>query len=104
LYDLRDSAETRGVIAALTAVRSAPGTARLPGPRSGSFCRGLDVRLTFEPQAWQAAGLYGLGSVLERFLALHGSVNGFVRCTALLQGRTDPVARWPARAGTRALL
>ena len=104
LYDLRDSAETRAVIAALTAVRSAPGTARLPGARSGSFCRGLDVRLTFEPQAWQAAGLYGLGSVLERFLALHGSVNGFVRCTALLQGRTDPVARWPARAGTRALL
>jgi type VI secretion system protein ImpG len=42
--------------------------------------------------------------VLERFLALHGSVNGFVRCTALLQGRSDPVARWPARAGTRALL
>jgi type VI secretion system protein ImpG len=104
LYDLRDSADTRAIIAAVAAVAAEPGTARLPGARSGSFCRGLDVRLTFEPQAWQAAGLYLLGSVLERFLALHGSVNGFVRCTALLQGRSDPVARWPARAGTRALL
>jgi type VI secretion system protein ImpG len=104
LYDLRDSSETRAVIAALAAVSATPGTARLPGARFGSFCRGLDVRLTFEPQAWQAAGLYLLGSVLERFLALHGTVNGFVRCAAMLQGRTDPVARWPARAGTRSLL
>jgi type VI secretion system protein ImpG len=104
LYDLRDSAETRAVIAALVAVSAAPGTARLPGARYGSFCRGLDVRLTFEPKAWQAAGLYLLGSVLERFLALHGTVNGFVRCTAAVQGRTDPVARWAPRAGTRALL
>jgi type VI secretion system protein ImpG len=104
LYDLRDSSETRAVIAAVTAVSAVPGTARLPGARFGSFCRGLDVRLTFEPQAWQAAGLYLLGSVLERFLALHGSVNGFVRCAAVLQGRSDPVARWPARAGTRSLL
>jgi type VI secretion system protein ImpG len=104
LYDLRDSTETRAVIAALAAVSAVPGTARLPGARFGSFCRGLDVRLTFEPQAWQAAGLYLLGSVLERFLALHGTVNGFVRCAAVLQGRDDPVARWPARAGTRSLL
>jgi type VI secretion system protein ImpG len=104
LYDLRDTSETRGVIAAVTAVSAVPGTARLPGARFGSFCRGLDVRLTFEPQAWQAAGLYLLGSVLERFLALHGTVNGFVRCAAVLQGRSDPVARWPARAGTRSLL
>jgi type VI secretion system protein ImpG len=104
LYDLRDTPETRGVIAAVTAVSAVPGTARLPGARFGSFCRGLDVRLTFEPQAWQAAGLYLLGSVLERFLALHGTVNGFVRCAAVLQGRSDPVARWPARAGTRSLL
>ncbi len=104
LYDLRDSAETRAMISGLTAVSAMPGAARLPGARAGAFCRGLDVRLTFDPQAWQAAGLYLLGSVLERFLALHGTVNGFVRCTALLQGRPDPVARWPARAGTRALL
>ena len=104
LYDLRDDSDTRAMIAALTAVSAAPGTARLPGARIGSFCRGLDVRLSFDAQVWQSSGLYLLASVLERFLALHGTVNGFVRCTALLAGRTDPVARWPARAGTRALL
>ena len=104
LYDLRDDAETRAVIGALTAVSAVPGAARLPGARSGAFCRGLDVHLTFNPQAWQPAGLYLLGAVLARFMALHGTVNGFVRCSATLQGRTDPVARWPAMAGTRPLL
>jgi type VI secretion system protein ImpG len=103
LYDMRGSGDTKDAIDALIGVSSVPGTARLPGARSGSFCRGLDVRLTFEPRSW-SNGLYLLGSVLERFLALHGSVNGFVRTTALLRGRPDPVARWPARAGTRALL
>jgi type VI secretion system protein ImpG len=104
LYDLRNDAETQAVIRALSAVTAVPGAARLPGGRAGAFCRGLDVRLTFEAQAWQPAGLYLLGAVLARFLALHGTVNGFVRCTALLQGRPDPVARWPAMAGTRPLL
>jgi type VI secretion system protein ImpG len=105
LYDLRNDTESQAVIAALLSVSADAGaTARLPGARFGSFCRGLDVKLTFDARAWQTSGLYLLGSVLERFLALHGSVNGFVRCAALLPGRNDPVARWPARAGTRLLL
>ena len=103
LYDMRARGETKAAIDALTGVTSVPATARLPGARAGSFCRGLEVRLTFDPNAW-SNGLYLLGSVLERFFALHGSVNGFVRTSAWLPGRTEPEARWPARAGTRALL
>jgi type VI secretion system protein ImpG len=104
LYDLRDTAETRSAIEALLAVSSAPGTARVPGSRLGAFCRGLDVSVEFEPRAFQASGLYLLGSVLERFFALHATVNSFVRTTIRLRGRPDPAARFPARAGTRALL
>jgi type VI secretion system protein ImpG len=104
LYNPRGDKATGDAIDALLSVSAAPGTARLPNARLGAFCRGLDVRLTFDAAAWQASGLYLLGSVLERFLALHGSVNGFVRTTAMLQGEADAVARWPARAGTRTLL
>jgi type VI secretion system protein ImpG len=104
LYNPRGDTATRNAIDALLSVAAAPGTARLPDARLGAFCRGLDVRLTFDAAAWQSSGLYLLGSVLERFLALHGSVNGFVRTTAMLQGQADAVARWPARAGTRMLL
>jgi type VI secretion system protein ImpG len=104
LHDLRQTPETRGAIDSLLAVEARPGVARIPGQRPGVFARGLDIRLTFSPQDWNAGGLYLLGTVLERFLALQVSVNGFVRCEAVLRGREDPVARWPARSGTQVLL
>jgi type VI secretion system protein ImpG len=85
-------------------VSSRPGTARVPGARAGAFCRGLDVTLEFDPRAWQAGGLYLLASVLDRFLALHGTVNAFVRTRAVLRGRPGTAAAWPARAGMRPLL
>src|SRR5262249_28900988 len=66
LYDLRDSAETRGAIEGLTGITAGPGTARAPG-RAGGFCRGLEVTLEFDPRSWQASGLYLLASVLEHF-------------------------------------
>ena len=104
LYDLRDSAESRAAIDALSGVTARPGTARVPGSRAGAFCRGLDVTLEFEPRAWQAGGLYLLASVLDRFLGLHATVNSFTRTTAVLRGRPGRAAAWPARAGYRPLL
>jgi len=104
LYDLRDSVETRAAIDALVGVSAKPGTARAPGSRVGAFCRGLDVTLEFEPSAWHSAGLYLLASVLDRFLALHATVNSFVRTTAAVRGQSGRGATWPARAGMRVLL
>ncbi|HEY6981164.1 type VI secretion system baseplate subunit TssF [Reyranella sp.] len=109
LYDCRDSSESRAAIRALLHVTSRPGTARIPGlrgpgARSGGFCRGLDVTLTFDDQAWTTGGLYVLASVLDRFLALHATVNSFVRTRVVLRGRSEAVASWPARAGSQVLL
>ena len=104
LYDSRDSAETRAAIRALLEVGSAPGTARVSGARPGAFCRGLDVTLTFEAGAWATGGLFLLASVLDRFLALHATVNSFVRTQVVLRGRPGIAASWPARAGARVLL
>jgi type VI secretion system protein ImpG len=104
LYDLRDTADSRAGIAGLVAVSSAAGVSRVPGARAGSFCRGLDVTLEFDARAWQSGGLYLLAAVLERFLALHATVNAFVRTRATLRGRPGHVASWPARAGAQVLL
>jgi type VI secretion system protein ImpG len=104
LYDLKDSAESRAAIGALVGVSAAPGTARVPGARAGSFCRGLDVVLEFEQRPWQDGGLYLLAAVLDRFLALHATVNSFVRTAAVLRGRSGRAGAWPARAGMRVLL
>lgn len=104
LYDLRDTAETRAAIDGLIGVTSRPGVARVPGARAGAFCRGLDVTLEFDPRAWEFGGLYLLAAVLDRFLALHATVNSFVRTNAVLRGRSGRRAHWPARAGARVLL
>ncbi|WP_426956433.1 type VI secretion system baseplate subunit TssF [Muricoccus radiodurans] len=104
LHDLRDAPETRTAIAALLSVDAKPGLARIPGQRPGIFTRGIDVTLTFDPQDWVSGGLYLLAAVLEHFLALQISVNGFVRTRAVLRGRTESVAQWPPRSGTRILL
>ena len=104
LYNLHDTAESRGAIDGLLAVTAAPGVARVPGARAGAFCRGLDVTLEFDARVWQGSGLYLLAAVLDRFLALHATVNSFVRTRAVLRGRPGAAAAWPARAGTRTLL
>jgi type VI secretion system protein ImpG len=102
LYDLKETAETHSAIEAISAISARPGTARAPG-RIGAFCRGLDVTLEFDPRTWQASGLYLLASVLEHFLALHGTINSFTRTTVTLRGRPGTAAAWPARSGTRVL-
>jgi len=104
LYDLRDSTETRAMIDGLLGVTARPGAARVPGQRVGSFCRGIDVTLEFDARVWQASGLYLLAAVLDRFLALHATINSFVRTRAVLRGRSGVAASWPARAGARVLL
>jgi len=102
LYAFRDTPETTTAIEALMSVTSKPGTARAPG-RMGAFCRGLDVTLEFDPRAWQVGGLFLLASVLERFLALHATINSFTRTRAVLRGRPGNAGAWPARSGTRVL-
>jgi type VI secretion system protein ImpG len=104
LYDVRDTGDTRIAIDGLVSVRAQEGTARVPGSRAGSFCRGLDVTLEFDATAWASAGSFLLASVLERFLALRCAANTFVRTTAVVQGRPGEAVRFPPRAGARVLL
>jgi type VI secretion system protein ImpG len=113
LHDLRDSEETRAAIGALVSVTARPGTARLPAPpgvarlppaQAGAFCRGLDITLAWDSAAWHQAGLFLLASVLERFLALHATVNSFTRVACTLRGHSDRAASFPPRAGMRTLL
>nr|WP_321983229.1 type VI secretion system baseplate subunit TssF [uncultured Lichenicoccus sp.] len=104
LYDLRGADDTRKDVEALLSVRSSPGVARVPGARPGAFCRGLDVVLEWDATLWAGGSLFLLASVLERFLALHATVNSFVRTRCVLRGRPETVASWPPRAGSQVLL
>jgi len=104
LYDYRDSSETRAAIDSLLDINSRRGMARAPSSEMGAFCRGLDIEIIFDEQRFASSGLYLLAAVLERFLALYGSINSFTRLTVKLQGRPGVLRRWPPRAGDQELL
>jgi type VI secretion system protein ImpG len=70
----------------------------------GAFCRGLDIEATFDEQRFVSSGLYLLAAVLERFVALYGSINSFTRLTVKLHGRPGILRRWSPRAGDQELL
>ena len=103
LYNFRDSAETRAVIEGILSVREEPATARVKGVPTG-ICRGIEVTLELAEGLAATGDGYLLAAVLERFLGLYVSVNGFTRLTARFRSRPDALRRWPARAGTRVLL
>ena len=104
LYDFRDSAETRSLIEGIIGVSSQMGTARVRGAGQSVFCRGIDVRLTFDESNFSGNGVFLMASVLERFLGLYASVNSFSRLTAAVKGRSEVLRTWPARAGDHVLL
>jgi len=104
LYDFRDSSETRAAIDSILAISSRRGTARAPSSDMGAFCRGIDIEVLFDEQKFVSSGLYLLAAVIERFVALYGSINSFTRLAVKLQGRPGVLRRWPPRAGDQELL
>lgn len=102
LHDPRDIPETRAALDAVRSIGSRRGTARLPG--SGAICRGVDVTLELDAGRLEGSGAYVFASVIDRFLGLYTSINSFSRLTVQLQGRSDALCTFPARAGERPLL
>jgi len=108
LHDLRQSPDTASRIAGLLSVSAARTVARVGStqgqPVAGGFCRGTEVTVVLEEDAFPDRGAFLFASVLERFLGLYSSVNSFTQLVARLRQRERELKRWPPRAGERALL
>jgi type VI secretion system protein ImpG len=104
LYDLADSAETRGQIDGILAVKSrrVVSTVRSDGPLT--FCKGAEVSIHFDEQRFTGSGLFLFASVLEHFLGLYCTVNSFSKLVATVKGREGVLRRWAPRMGERTLV
>lgn len=100
LYALESDAATERQIDGIKSVSSRPITRRLPTSGPISFGRGLEITIACEDSAFEGAGVYLLGSVLEEFFARYVSTNSFTE-TVLRTEERGEVARWPARLGRR---
>jgi type VI secretion system protein ImpG len=99
--DLAD-ASSRRQIEGILSVSTRPLVRRLPGPGPITFGRGLEVQVACDESAFEGAGAFLLGAVLERFFARYVSINSFTE-TVLSSSTRGEVMRWPVRLGQRHL-
>ena len=59
--------------------------------------------MTCDEIAFEGAGLFLFGAVLERFFAKYASINSFTE-TVLRSVQRGEIMRWPTRAGLRPVL
>jgi type VI secretion system protein ImpG len=78
-------------------------TRALPVPGPTTFGRGLEITLMADEGAFEGAGVFLLGAVLERFFAKYVALNSFTE-TVLRTVQRGEVMRWRARAGLRHLI
>ncbi len=94
----RDQAQVRGI----KSMSASPATARLGRELWRGHCRGTDIVLEFDPDAFIGTSPLVLAGVLSRFFALYTSVNSFVRLSVTRNG--EPWMQWPAMSGRQCLI
>jgi type VI secretion system protein ImpG len=104
LHNMTDSVATDNQVGAILKVRTDPGFALVNSAYGLVPARGTQVEIEFDEQQFAGSGLYLFASVLERFLGGYASINSFAQLTARSTLRKEALAKWPPRAGTRALL
>ncbi|MEM6672372.1 MAG: type VI secretion system baseplate subunit TssF [Planctomycetota bacterium] len=104
IYDMVARPETQKLIDSILELRSEPTVSRVRIGGQPAFCRGVAVTLVLDETKFSGSGLYLFASLLERFLALHASVNSFVQTSLETNLRDGVVKRWPPRAGNRPLV
>jgi type VI secretion system protein ImpG len=65
-----------------------------------TFARGLEIRVTFDEEAFEGSGIFILGAVLAQFFARYVSINSFTE-TVIISQRRGEVTRWPSLIGRR---
>lgn len=100
LYDFNNSLSTQQMINGIVSVSSRHITKRI----KRSFCRGVQVTITFDEDKYVGTGIFLFACVLERFLSQYVSVNSFSQLVMKTLQREETVKIWPPRSGNQILL
>jgi type VI secretion system protein ImpG len=100
LYDFNNSLATQQMISGIVSVNSRHIARRI----RRSFCRGVQVTITFDEDRYVGTGLFLFASVLERFLSQYVSVNSFSQLVMKTLQREEAVKIWPPRSGNQILV
>lgn len=103
LYATTSEVGMRKQVDGLRSIRTAPVITRLPMPGPLCFGRGIEIEVEIDEMQFEGGSAFLLGSVLERFLARHVSLNSFTE-TVLRTVARGEIMHWPARCGLRPIL
>ena len=104
LYCTSEHAAAHQQIQGLKEMSLRPTVQRVGSQAWRGFCRGTEISLTFDENAYVGGGAFLLASVLNRFFALYASVNSFTQLVLKSQQREGVWKRWPSMAGDQAVL
>jgi type VI secretion system protein ImpG len=77
---------------------------RLGGDAWRGFCRGTEVELVLDEDAYPDRDGFLLATVLDRFFGLYATVNSFTQTVLRRHRREDTWKRWPPMSGSRPVL
>ncbi|MET0321520.1 MAG: type VI secretion system baseplate subunit TssF, partial [Duganella sp.] len=79
LYAQQDSTVSQRQIAGITGLSHRPATAWVRQPRGAAYLRGVEVRITLDPDAYAGAGIHAFAQLLDHLLGLHVHLNSFTQ-------------------------
>jgi type VI secretion system protein ImpG len=99
LYNFADSADLEKQIAGIVGVGSQRHFARIRSDTGVAFARGTRIQLEFDEENFVGGGVFVFAAVIERFLALHASLNSFTQLVVKTRQRREVLKEWAPRAG-----
>ncbi|MGE9295725.1 MAG: type VI secretion system baseplate subunit TssF [Puniceicoccales bacterium] len=103
LYVMPNDQQARKEIAGLEAIAAKAAVRQIPTDEHPALARGMEVKLTLNPESFAASNAFVFGSVIENYLARGASINSFIE-TSYHTPAEGEIWRWPARTGARSLL
>lgn len=103
LHNIGDSLTGDRQITGITRVSGSPHFTRIAETGAG-FARGTRIEIEFDEEQFTGAGVFTLGSVLERFLGFYTSLNSFSQLVVRTRQRKGLLKQWPARSGQKILM
>jgi type VI secretion system protein ImpG len=89
MYNLSDSATFTRQIEGLLSLDYQPATLWLEGEPFATFIKGIEIRLTINPDNFVGTSLHTFISVLNRFFGLYVHINSFIELVILEQDGSE---------------
>ncbi len=104
VFNLAHAAVVEQQIDGIRAMAVNPVVRRLGADAWRGFCRGSEIVLTFDERNYVGSSIFPFAGVLDRFFAVHASMNSFTQLAIRSVQREGILREWPIREGAGGLV